>query len=306
MAIKDTADAHSGSSLSWLYQKPYMGLVIWGTVLLWKPIAHTVVVSERLIFPGNSAYLVGALLGLVGFVLVWIGFKKDELTASALGWMGGALIWLGWFESAFHFFAHLLNIQPVKSNGFEILSAELQIIEASAVLYIATLIFLGLNKDTRCRMFLWFHRNAKLKPETPTPGYRRQYSRITALETVFISWFFYIFIILLFDPRIFGPQHFVTVSAFWGALIWGLYLMAFKMPNFSNAGEAIRYAIPSTGIIWLCFEMASAWGWYQEIWLKPIEFPVSNIVFALVFIAFGTAIVLNSNRGLLPKARKTA
>lgn len=301
MAIKDTADISSGSGFSWLYQKPYMGLVIWGTILLWKPIAHTVVVGERLIFPGNSAYIVGALLGFAGLVMVWIGFKKDELTASALGWMGGAFIWLGWFESAFHFFARLLNIQPVKWNGFEILSAELQIIESSAVLYIAMLILLGLNKDTRCRMFKWFHRNAKLKPEAPTPGYRRQYSRIAAIETVFVSWFFYIFIILLFDPRILGPQHFVTVAAFWGALIWGLYLMAFKMPNFTNAGEAIRYAIPTTGIIWLCFEMASAWGWYQEIWLKPIEFPISNVVFALVFVGLGALIIMNSNRGLLPK-----
>ena len=220
--------------------------------------------------------------------------------------MGGGFIWLGWFESAFHFFAHLLDIKPVKWNGSEILSAELQVIEASAVFYLVILILLGFNKDTRCRMCLWFHHNAKLKPGVPTPGYQRQYSRITALETVFISWFFYIFIIFLFDPRIFGPQHFVTGSAFCGALVWGLYLMAFKMPKFTNAGEAIRYAIPSTGIIWLCFEMASAWGWYQEIWLKPIEFPISNIIFALVFIGFGTAIVLNSNRGLIPKTAQTS
>ena len=117
MAIKDTADIGTSSSLSWLYQKPYMGLVIWGVVLLWKPIAHTVVVGERLIFPGNSAYLVGFLLGLLGLVMVFAGFKKDELTASALGWMGGAFIWLGWFEGAFHFFAHLLEIAPVEWNG---------------------------------------------------------------------------------------------------------------------------------------------------------------------------------------------
>ncbi len=301
MTVKDTADVDTGSNLSRLYQKPYMGLIIWGTVLLWKPIAHTVVVGERLVFPGNSAYVVGGLLGLLGLVLVWIGFKKDELTASALGWMGGAFIWLGWFESAFHFFAHLFDIEPVTWNGFEVLSAELQVIEASAVFYLALLILLGLNKDTRCRMFKWFHRNAKLKPEEPTPGYRRQYSRITAIETVFITWFFYIFVIILFDPRLFGPQTPVTIGAFYGALAWGLYLMAFKMPTFTNPGEAIRYAIPSTGIIWLCFEMASAWGWYQEIWLRPVEFPVSNIVFVLVFIGLGTAIVLNSNRGLLPK-----
>ncbi len=297
MAIKDTVDVNTSSSLSWLYKKPYMGLVIWATILLWKPIAHTVVVSERLVFPGNGAYVMGGLLGFIGLILVWNGFKRDELTATTLGYMGGALIWLGWFESAFHFFAHLLEIEPVKVGGYEVLSAELQIIEASAVFYLAILVLLGLNKDTRCRMFKWFHRNAKLTPEAATPGYRRQYSRITALETIFISWFFYIFVILLFDPRVLGTQHPVTIAAFYGALAWGLYLLAFKMPKFTNPGEAIRYAIPSTGIIWLCFEMASVWGWYQEIWLKPIEFPISNVAFAIVFVLLGIAINMNTKRG---------
>ena len=71
MAIKDTADTGTGSSLSWLYQKPYMGLVIWATIFLWKPIAHALVVSERLLFQGNSAYVVGGILGFIGLILVW-------------------------------------------------------------------------------------------------------------------------------------------------------------------------------------------------------------------------------------------
>ena len=74
--------------------------------------------------------------------------------------------------------------------------------------------------------------------------------------------------------------------------------------KFTNPGEAIRYAIPATGIIWLCFEMASAWQWYREVWLYPVEFPVSNILLALVFVVVGAAVVMNSNRGHLPKTAK--
>lgn len=50
---------------------------------------------------------------------------------------------------------------------------------------------------------------------------------------------------------------------------------------------ALRYSIGAVGIFWLYCELAALWGWYQDIWLKPFEFPVYC---ALQFVVFGAGI----------------
>ncbi len=301
MAIKDAVDVGSGPDYSWLFKPPYLGILAYVTVGIWTPLAHALMVTHDNILTGGAQYFSASLIGLLGFILIWIGLKKDELTATCFGFMGGNLVWLGWFEHGFHLFAELFDPAPVTWQGIEILSPELQIIQASGIMYMAVLFFLGLNKDTRCRMFKWFHRNAKLKPEMPTVGYVQQYSRITAMETVFISWFFYILIITLFDPRILGPYHPVTYAVFYGFMVWGLYLLFFKMLQQRDMAFAIRYAIPANAVLWLCFETASAWGWYTELWVKPFDYPVFNIVLLAVFIAGGVMLNLTARRGYVAK-----
>lgn len=301
MTVKDAVDSGPSTDFSWVSKPPYLGLLAYFTVGIWTPLAHAIMVVHDSILTGGALYLSASLIGLVGFILIFIGFKKDELSATCLGFMGGNLIWLGWFEHGFHLFAELFDPAPVQWQGIDILSPELQIIQSSAILYLAVLLFLGFNKDTRCRMFKWFHRNAKLKPEVPTVGYVRQYSRITAMETVFIAWFFYIFIITLFDPRILGPFHPITQTVFYGFIVWGLYLLFFKMLQQRDMAFAIRYAIPANAVLWLCFEMASAWGWYTEIWVKPFEYPISNLVMLALFIGGGILLNMTARRGFVPK-----
>ena len=73
-------------------QPPYLRLVIFGTVLLWKPLAHSVLVLMYTAFPDPEKYLAGFLVGLLGFILIWKGAKKTSCQP---------VPWDGWAEHSF-------------------------------------------------------------------------------------------------------------------------------------------------------------------------------------------------------------
>jgi len=289
-----------------LYRAPLIGLMALVLVFLWRMAAHAITVVNMRSFPDERLYFVGAVIGLVGCALIWIGMRRDELGGTLFGYMGGAFIWMGWFESAFHGFSASLAIPTLMSNGQPALTPGLLLMESTAVILLASLIFMGANKDTRCRMFLWFHRHFRLRPNKPTPGYRRQFARITAIETVFVSWFMYIAIILAFDPRLLGSKHPVTVGLFYVVVAWGLYLVFFKLLKYRAMAGAVRYAIPTGGILWLAVEMAAAWRWYPEIWVKPYEYPVTNVAILAGFMALMAVAARAPQRGERSEAEAAA
>jgi len=291
-------DARQGF-ISQIHRPPYLGILAFFGVLLWFPIAHIIGGTLHATFPGGVEYLVGGMTGLLGFSLVWKGFKHDELTATCMGLFGGGLIWIGWFEYSFNFFGEFLKIEPLMYDGKAVINPNSQVIEASAVLFLAVLIFTGANKDTRCRMFMWFHRNFRLRPSAPTAGYRRQFSRIAAMEILFIVWFIHIVNITVRDPRVFGPFHPVRYATFGVFLVWGIYLLTFKLLKYRSMAGAIRYAIATTGILWLCVEMAARWGWFTERWGQFGKFPVENSIILSMFILAGLLANVTMRRGEL-------
>lgn len=277
---------------------PVLGLLALGVPFAWKPIAHALSVLSHTLLHGTSLFIAYVLAGFIGFALVWAGLRRDELTATFLGFLGGSLIFMFWVEPSFALFAELMAVAPLEREGRVFLTPNLVLMEASAVIYLVVLIFTGANKDTRCRMFLWFHRNFRLRPNAPTPGYKRQFARIAAMETVFISWFFYLVIIAAVDPRFLGPSHPVTYALFVAMLVWGLYLVVFKLMRYRAMAAAIRYGIPVAGILWYCVEMGAIWKWYIEVWVKPVEFPATNVMVLTVFLLLMWLANATRERGL--------
>ena len=270
-----------------LARPPLLGLLAWTTVLLWTPLAHTLMVLQYGQLADGPAYLSSFLIGLAGWVMVWKGFKADDLPATVLGFMGGSLIWLGWMEGSFEFMGHWLNppklMYSYMGTEVELFTANLLLLQATGVVLVALLIWLGSNKDTHCRMFMWFHRNFRLTPARRTPGYKRQFSRIVALEVVMINWFFYVLILWLFDPRVLGPDHPASIAVVIAVLLWGLWLLFFRMLPFRRPAAALRYAVPCANILWFCVEAASAWQLISEPWIYPLRFPVTNAMILLAF-----------------------
>ena len=278
-------------------EQPLAG--IFSLIMVWSSLAlgHSLVVLQQATFAMGAADTVVSLaLGLAGFALVWIGMSRPENQATLLGWLGGSLIWCGWFEWTWLYTAHSLDIQPVLDNGMMILSGELLMIQATTLLVVAILIFFGANKDTRCRMFMWFHRNFKLKPpEKMTPGFKRQHARNTAIETVFLIWTIYLFAIYINDPRGIRYDSITAMALTVGFVVWAIYLIT-KLFKIRGLGPTFRYAIPTANIAWLPVEAFARWGLYPEIWIKPKEYPVLMGLVLAVYI-FGIIAMYRTNSG---------
>ena len=90
MAIKAAElDSSDGGILRKLHSTPLLGLVALSVPLVWKPVAHALSVVSHSLMHGPVLVIGATLFSLLGFALVWLGFRKDELTATFLGFMGG-------------------------------------------------------------------------------------------------------------------------------------------------------------------------------------------------------------------------
>jgi len=288
-----------------VYKPPFLGLIAISTLLAYQMFGHTFTMIQREYLDHTVIFYMDLVIGAAGFVFVWKGFGKDELTATCYGALGGSLIWFGWFESTFELVAGPMHIDTVMFNGTPYFGGGLQILEATGAFIIPVLMLLGLNKDTRCRFFLWFHRNLKLKPETPTVGYRRQYSRITALEYIFITWFIYVVDLILLDPRIFEPRGMLMMGLFSVFTIWAGYLFFYKMPQQTGVAPTIRYAIGAGIVVWMVPETLAASQMMTEIWILPFEYPITMTLVTIFMFVGGYVLYTAPDRGALPKAKKS-
>ena len=281
-----------------LNEAPWAGIFSLPMIFFGLALGHALVVSQHAMTGGMSIIdtVISMSLGSLGLVLIWIGLKREEAQATLLGYLGGNLIWIGYFEWTWLYFSTWLNIEPVLDDGMIILSPELLMIQASVFLVFTFLVFMGANKDTRCRMFMWFHRNFKLKPGQMTAGYKRQHARTTAIETVFLIWTIYLFAIFINDPRLIGYDSVAAMVITVGFVIWGIYL-ARKLFQQRGLGATFRYAIPTGNILWLPVEAFSRWGLYPEIWIKPAEYTISMLLILAAFVTGVVLIARNGSRG---------
>jgi hypothetical protein len=265
-----------------------LGLV---TVFCGLALGHSEVVLQSHVLGEISTVDTVMCMGLaaLGVLIVWKGLNKPESQATLMGYLGGNLIWLGAFEWTWRYFSHWLQLQPVMDRGIPIITGGLLMIQATTLLVIVLLVFLGANKDTRCRMFMWFHRNLKLRPGRMTAGYQRQHARTAAMETVFLIWFIYLCAITINDPRLIRYDSTAAMVCTVGFLVWGLYLAA-KLTKIRGLGPALRYAIPTGNILWLPIEGFSRWGLYPEVWVKPFQYSALMTLVLLLFVAAGVIV----------------
>ncbi len=131
-----------------------------------------------------------------------------------------------------------------------------------------------------------------------TPGYKRQYARIAAMEIIFVTWFIYICAIVINDPRLIGYDSVTAMVITVGFIVWGIYLVS-KLTKIRGFGAALRYAIPTANILWLPTEAFARWGLYPEIWVKPLDYSVIMALFFVVFVTAGVIMYRSESLGSL-------
>ncbi len=280
-------------------RKPFIGILAFIIVLFTMPLGHAVMILIEKIFGLSGQFPGATVLGIIGAVLLWIGARnKDETPATWYGLFGGLLLWTGWVEFSFVWSAQHLGIAPLLENGEIVTKPEYLLMPSSMGLLLACMLYFLFNGQTRCHFFSWVQRKLKLNiPRIPT-GKQRNFAIITAMETIFILWFFYLVLLLIYDNSLLGDRHPVTYVVFASSLIWSLYLFI-RLIKFRKIAAAVRYAIPTVIIFWNAVEILGRWDFFKEIWVEPLEYALEM---GIILIAFIVVTVLTI---LTPKEQKT-
>jgi len=253
-------------------------LVVCGIAL-----ANTTLALQRAFIPSPSTLdtAVSMTMGCAGIVATWIGINAGEPRGSLLGYVGGALIWMGFFEWSWMFFSASLGIDPLIVNGVPMLPPSLLLVQASVFIFLPMCVLIAANKDTRCRMMLWVRRRLRLPIGTATAAYRPQPARVAAVETIFVIWFIYLLNISLYDPRLLGQSAVATLVVV-GVLVWAVYLIR-RLMRISDAGLAIRYAIPTAYLVSVPVDALAMRGFYPAVWVQPLDYPLAAVGFVAAF-----------------------
>jgi len=268
------------------YRAPVPAVVALLIVFCWQALGHTVMVLMQRSFAGG-VFGAAFLVGMVGAVMIWIGRDKSENAATLLGFSGGSLVWLAWIEFSFVAVADHLGIQG-QMVGAKLTKPEYLIMPSSIGVMFATLLFFYSNKETRCNAFMWLHRKLRMKPGRKTSGQTRNVAALVAMETIYVTWFFYLYLLILYDDRILGIHHWFAWFSVAVFLAWSLYL-AQRLWWYQRMAPALRYAIPTSIIGWNVVEILEKMGTLTEFWVHPEQYARGLEVVGLALV--GTLIL---------------
>ncbi|MEN8248245.1 MAG: hypothetical protein ABFS32_04890 [Bacteroidota bacterium] len=272
------------------------GILAFVIILLLMPIGHALMILIEELLEADKfigAFIVG-LLGLVLLILSLTRFQKKSV-ATISGLLAGILVWTGWVEFSFVWIANKLSIPGAMENGEVVTKPEYLIMPSSLGLLSTLMIFFLFNKS-RCQFFNWFQRLFGLKKLIRVKSKDdRPISIITFIETIMILWFFYIVLLLVYDPDIAGDNHPMTFIVAFGSLIWSIYLFL-NLIKINQLDYAIRYAIPTVIIFWNFIEVMGRWDLFKEIWVHPFEHWIEILIITLLFIGFLGYYVVESRK----------
>lgn len=281
-----------------LARTPFVGLTALVAVLFGLAIGHTMLVLMRHVLNADvdittAEVALSLVMGSAGVAMVWHGRLRGEAVGTWYGFIAGTMIWVGFFELGWKTFAHALKVQPVEYQGIPILSAELQVIQASVIPFLMLMTFLTINKETRCNMMLWIRRQLRLDAGRALTGKERNFAAVTALESIATTWACYIITIMIVDPRIVGnPMTMTAQLPYLGFFAWGMYLI-WRLTKQKHMAPALRYAIGTGNVNWIWIEAGSRAEMYPEVWIRPLEYPV---LMTLVFtVLVGTLVLMRLN-----------
>lgn len=263
-----------------LYRRPSIGLAAFSAGLLGQWFRHAAFPAFEGWFGAGhgSAFLT---LGLLGFLLVWWGIRDPELPATWKGYLGGLFIWIGWIEFGFHYFAEVFAIPPYQAAPHLVSTPDLNLVQASFPFFIGLFLLYGLmNRQSKCNLMRWIHRNLRIDPGPPVAGFQRNYARVTAMETIFIIWFCYaIWLFILY----FGGSMRLMAVAYVAWFAWFLYIF-WRLMKASQPAHALRYGIAVGIVAWPLLATPSHMGLFPVIWLRPFDFPGTTLAAVAVFV----------------------
>ena len=273
-----------------LYRPPLVGVLALVTVFLALPLTHSLSVLALNTLGRERSFFLYFPMGVLALGMLWYGVRRDrEVSGTLLGFIAGMLLWTGWASYAFRFNEISLGLPMPQLDETTRWPNNLLYIQGSIGICVVTLLYFVLSKDTRCNAFLWLQRRLRLNLGRPAAAAGRNICRVTFIETVYVTWFFYGMSLFIADPRFLGYYHPVTYGILALLVIWGGYLF-WRLMKFTRVMAGIRYAIPTKAILWIPFgEAFPKFGFYEEVWLEPWSHPPAMLAVLVVFVVLFVA-----------------
>lgn len=296
-----TATSTPAGGLGRLAAPPFVGIFAFIAVLGIVPLMHSVLGIIMDVFPERFDTPVSLGFGALGVALVIrASLSRSEAVGTWVGFIAAHLVWTGWIELAFRFNPEFMGMGPLVVNGEHVLSASLLFVEATAGLLMATLPFFVFNRDTRCNAFMWIQRVCRYDAGKPASASDRNFARITFLEVIYVIWFCYAVSLFLVDSRFFGLHHPVTYAVTFLLTIWTFYLLM-RLGRFTRILAAVRYAVPTAGVMWVSIEITQEWGLFTEFWTQPQDYILEMSILLGAFLVALVLAVIMPRRRAVPK-----
>jgi hypothetical protein len=275
-----------------LKRPPFIGAAAFALVFIFTAIGHSIMVLIMDVFQGAQFWAAFAQ-GLLGAALVYIGvrYSDNENAATWLGYFGGTFLWAGWVEFSYVFFSRHVGIEPLNLGGGHKQLPEYMLLPSGIGLLASTLVFFYFNRETRCNAFRWMHKNLHTPVGKPTLNYQRNVAAIVAMEKFYITWFFYVLLLVMYDRRIVGAEHPAMYVMFFFFVVWSIYLLN-RLRKFTRLPSAFRYGIATALVAWNTVEILGRWRFLKEVWVEPQKYILHMSIIVAAFITVGVIFAL--------------
>jgi len=256
--------------LAWAFARPpFIGLFPFMVFFLSQGLGHAVMIQVEHSMGAPGMYYAAGAMGLAGAVLLWLGMRQNsEVAGTWLGYFAAWLLWTGWVEFSFVYYARWLDVAPLLDEAGEVATnPEYLVMMSSLGVMLATLVYFLFNRETRCNFFRWCHRWLGMGTGKPTEGHMRNFAAITALETIYLIWFFYLFLLVIYDENVLGDTHPATYGIAALNAAWAIYLLQ-RLLRFRRVATALRYSIATAIIAWNAYEFVGRWGWVGDFFVR--------------------------------------
>jgi len=295
--------ANTNAGKSKLWKPPIVGIVTFVLMLFAIALSHSLMVLVEHELGRENTYIASIFIGAAAIILLWYAVKsKSENFQTWIGFFTGLIVWTTWVEFFFMFYGRSNWGMVPRMDGPDGLNVsgtlpEYMIMGATVGLLMMQLCFYTFDKDTRCNMFLWFQRRLGLQEglghSTKTAS-DRNYAVITFMETIYVTWFVYIWNLVCFDPGLVGVGDLyfsLNMASVFVAFVWSGYCFS-RLLKFKRTSTALRYAIPVGSIFWVSVETATKWKLFTGIWLNPWAYKTEMSVVLGAFLMLFLLLIL--------------
>lgn len=109
-------------------------------------------------------------------------------------------------------------------------------------------------------------------------------SIVVFMEWNVMMWGTYLLLMFCYDPVFLGDHHPVTYLIAIACLI-GSALMLKKQLRISSWGRNLRMALATVLVFWTFVEVAARNGFFNEIWVDPLNHITEMVIILAVFVA---------------------